>query len=193
MTSSEETNAIFDRILAGQATEADIYTLRLELQQGKYRIEAEQLSANEIHIGDRIYNGIDAETLRLILRKIRDSQANVETIKQAVQEVLQSLKPPLPSLEEQEKAVRQFLGSVYERFSSVEFLHRRGEKVALRDQYIPIQVTLDKQPEKSSAGRYLGYVESEAELQRAYALKKEDDQREQVDWQEAKRLFEKLD
>ena len=194
MPSSEEINAIFDRILAGQATEVDIHALRLELQQGKYRIEAEQLNANEIHIGDRIYHGADAEALRRILREILAHQTDLETIKQALREVLRSSASRLPTVSpaEEKEAVCQFLRSVYERFSSVEFLHRRGEKVALCDQYIPIQVTLDKQPEKSSAGRYLGYVESEAELQRAYALKKEDDKREQIDWQEARKKHQRI-
>ena len=74
MPSSEEINAIFDRILASQATEADIHALRLELQQGKYRIDAEQLNANEIHIGDRIYHGADAEAIRAVLRSVLDEQ-----------------------------------------------------------------------------------------------------------------------
>ena len=194
MLTNEASNAIFDRILAGQAAEADIAKLRDELQRGKFNIEIESVTAGDFHLGDRIYNGIDAETLRRILREIRDSQADIETIKQAVREVLQSLKPPLPSLEEQRKAVCQFLRSVEERFNTVELLHRRGETIALKDQYIPIQVTLEKQREISSAGRYLGYLESEAELQRAYALKRENEEnkREQVDWQEAKKQHQRI-
>ena len=194
MLTNEASNAIFDRILADQATEADIAKLRDELQRGKFNIEIESVTAGDFHLGDRIYNGIDAETLRRILREIRDSRADIETVKQAVREVLQSLKPPLPSLEEQRKAVCQFLRSVEERFNAVELLHRRGETIALKDQYIPIQVTLEKQREVSSAGRYLGYLESEAELQRAYALKRENEEnkREQVDWQEAKKQHQRI-
>ena len=96
MPSSEEINAIFDRILAGQATEADIHALRLELQQGKYRIEAEQLNANEIHIGDRIYHGADAEAIRAVLHSVLEEQ----------QKLLEQQRAKRPRLE------RDFLGMV---------------------------------------------------------------------------------
>ena len=96
MPSSEEINAIFDRILAGQATDADIHALRLELQQGKYRIEAEQLNANEIHIGDRIYHGADAEAIRAVLGSVLDEQ----------QKLLEQQRAKRPRLE------RDFLGMV---------------------------------------------------------------------------------
>ena len=194
MLTNEASNAIFDRILVGQATETDIAALRHELQGGRFNVEIGSVTAGDFQIGDRIYNGIDAETLRRILREIQDNQADLETIKQAVREVLQSLEPPRPGLKEQREAVCQFLQSVEERFNGVELLHRRGETIALKDQYIPIQVTLEKQREVSSAGRYLGYLESEAELQRAYALKREteENKREQVDWQEAKKQHQRI-
>ncbi|MCY7392683.1 MAG: NACHT domain-containing protein, partial [Leptolyngbyaceae cyanobacterium CAN_BIN12] len=94
MPSPEEINAIFDRSLAGQATEADIRALRLELQQGKYRIDAEQLNANEIHIGDRIYYGADAEAIKTVLRSVLDEQ----------QKLLEQQRAKRPRIE------RDFLG-----------------------------------------------------------------------------------
>lgn len=186
MLTPEELDAILERILANKATEQDVAALRrslkldgeivqIGLQQGQYNVTIGNVKGQDIQFGDRIYHGVDAEAIRKILR-----------------EMLGTVELLPPSLEEQQEAVCQFLQSIYERFSSVEFLHRRGEKIALRDQYIPIQVTLDKQPEKSSAGRYLGYVESEAELQRAYAFKKEDEKRTQVDWQEAKKSHQRI-
>lgn len=96
MTSPEEINAILDRSLAGQATEADIHALRLELQQGKYRIDAEQLNANEIHIGDRIYYGADAEAIKTVLRSVLDEQ----------QKLLEQQRAKRPRIE------RDFLGMV---------------------------------------------------------------------------------
>ena len=96
MLTPEETNAIFDRILAGQATETDINALRLELQQGKYRIEAEQLNAHELHIGDRIYYGADAETIKAVLRSALDEQ----------QKLLAQQRTKRPRLE------RNFLGMI---------------------------------------------------------------------------------
>ncbi|MCY7277558.1 MAG: NACHT domain-containing protein [Phormidesmis sp. CAN_BIN44] len=186
MLTPEEFEAVLERIRTGSATEEDLAdlsrSLKLEgeivqigLQQGQYNVTIGNVEGQDIQFGDRIYQGVDAETIRKILREVLG---------------ITELLPP--SLEEQQEVVCHFLQSVHERFSSVEFLHRRGEKVALRDQYIPIQVTLDKQPEKSSARRYLGYVESEAELQRAYAFKKEDEKRTQVDWQEAKKKHQRI-
>ncbi|MBD2459246.1 hypothetical protein H6G80_35070 [Nostoc sp. FACHB-87] len=76
MTSPEELNPILERIVKHQHTESDISLLRQWLsngsqivsQQGKYAVNLGQ--GQEIHIGDRIYQGTDAETIRQIVRNI---------------------------------------------------------------------------------------------------------------------------
>lgn len=156
MPSSEEINAIFDRILAGQATEADIHALRLELQQGKYRIEAEQLNANEIHIGDRIYHGADARTIQKTFREAMGL-------------------PELHPLSEEEKreAVSDLLKAIEndDRFKYIRLFHT-SQPIVLKEQFIPIQVTLERHY-KHELETTWNYAESEAELKRVYALKGE--------------------
>ncbi|AVH63784.1 NACHT domain-containing protein [Nostoc sp. 'Peltigera membranacea cyanobiont' N6] len=76
MTTPEELNAILERIVKKQQTEADITVLRTWLsgsgqivsQQGKYAVNLGQ--GQEIHIGDRIYQGADAEIIREIVRSL---------------------------------------------------------------------------------------------------------------------------
>ncbi len=76
MISPEELNSILERITAGQQTEADITDLRQLLssngqnisQIGKYAVNLRQ--GQDIQIGDRIYQGVDAEAIRQIFRSI---------------------------------------------------------------------------------------------------------------------------
>ncbi len=76
MTSPEELNTILERIVKHQHTESDIELLRQWLsgggqivsQQGKYAVNLGQ--GQEIHIGDRIYQGADAEAIQQIVRNI---------------------------------------------------------------------------------------------------------------------------
>ena len=66
----EEFEAILERILANDATETDVATLRrslkqsgkvvqIELQQEKLSLDIEQISGGEIQFGDRTYYGAD--------------------------------------------------------------------------------------------------------------------------------------
>jgi hypothetical protein len=72
---TDDINAIFDRIIANeQHTEADRDRLRELLdgsrqlvQSGKYTINLEQ--GQDIHIGDRIYQGTNAKTIQAILQQ----------------------------------------------------------------------------------------------------------------------------
>jgi hypothetical protein len=65
---------IFERIAQHRQTEADMAILRQHLstggkiisQQGKYAVNLGQ--GQDIHVGDRIYQGADAETIRTIVR-----------------------------------------------------------------------------------------------------------------------------
>jgi hypothetical protein len=77
MLSPAEIEAILTRIAQGNATEADWAALRRHLlidpatrtvQIGKYNVQIEQ--GQDIHIGDRIYQGPDAETLRQAFRQV---------------------------------------------------------------------------------------------------------------------------
>jgi hypothetical protein len=76
MTTPEELNAILERIVKTQQAEGDITVLRKWLsgvsqivsQQGKYAVNLGQ--GQDIHIGDRIYQGADAKIIREIIRSL---------------------------------------------------------------------------------------------------------------------------
>lgn len=74
-TASDDQLAIVDRIVSGKHAETDIAALRRLLsssdrqsllQLGKYGINVGQ--GQDIQIGDRIYKGADAETIRKIIQ-----------------------------------------------------------------------------------------------------------------------------
>ncbi|PSB01627.1 phosphorylase family protein [Merismopedia glauca] len=87
MTNPEELNAILDRLVQHEQTDADLTVLRQWLsgggqiasQLGKYNVNLGQ--GQDIHVGDRIYQGVDAQTIREI-----------------VQSILQDLQAPPPGL-----------------------------------------------------------------------------------------------
>jgi len=93
----------------------------------------------------------------------------------------------------QKNAVCQFLEDIEndERFKYIEFFHT-PQKVVLKEQYISIEVTLDAK--RKDVESFWGYVESETELKRAYALKGtgEESQRSQVSWKEATKDYQRL-
>jgi predicted NACHT family NTPase len=77
MADSWELLTILDCILNGSANEGDIARLRQSLttsdgknvvQLGKYNVNI--ADAKDIHIGDKVYKGADAETIRTILREV---------------------------------------------------------------------------------------------------------------------------
>jgi HEAT repeat protein len=90
-------------------------------------------------------------------------------------------------------AVCQFLEDIEndERFKYIGFFHTPQE-VVLKEQYISIEVTLEAK--RKDVESFWGYVESETELQRAYALKGmgEEFQRSQVAWKEARKQYQRL-
>ena len=78
MINREELIAIIDRLLNGQQTPSDLEQLRQSLslndnvvqwvsQEGKFNTNIGQITGGEIHLGDRIYQGTDAQTLQKIL------------------------------------------------------------------------------------------------------------------------------
>ncbi|MHC5779945.1 NACHT domain-containing protein [Nostoc sp.] len=105
MTSPEELNSLLERIVKHQHTESDIALLRQWLssssqivsQQGKYAVNLGQ--GQEIHIGDRIYQGADAELIREIVRSLLEElkatgqfTAFKEHNQQSVDELVQQVR-----------------------------------------------------------------------------------------------------
>jgi hypothetical protein len=89
-------------------------------------------------------------------------------------------------LEPQKNAVCQFLQEIEDKFNSIRFFHTKEQKISLKEQYIPIQVTLETK--RKDVESFLGYAESEEDYKRVYAHKGSDEsQRSQVDWEEAKK------
>ncbi|MBD2472990.1 NB-ARC domain-containing protein, partial [Nostoc sp. FACHB-145] len=81
MANHDHLSDILDRILNGNQTEADIDQLRRSLkivegvvqsvtQTGKFNTNIGQITGGDVHLGDRIYQGTDAETLRQVLREV---------------------------------------------------------------------------------------------------------------------------
>ncbi|MBC1238094.1 hypothetical protein [Nostoc sp. 2RC] len=112
MTTLEELNAILERIVKKQQTEADITVLQKWLsgsgqivsQQGKYPVNLGQ--GQEIHIGDtfgglclRTYYGADTEIIREIIRSLLEElkgtgqfTAFKEQNQQSVDELVQKVR-----------------------------------------------------------------------------------------------------
>ncbi|MBD2459114.1 hypothetical protein H6G80_34330 [Nostoc sp. FACHB-87] len=81
MANHDHLSEILDRILKGNQTEADIEQLRRSLkiadgvvqsvtQTGKFNTNIGQITGGDVHLGDRIYQGTDAETLKKVLQEV---------------------------------------------------------------------------------------------------------------------------
>ena len=95
-------------------------------------------------------------------------------------------------LEPRKNAVCRFLEEIEEEFKYMKLFHSPQE-IVLEDQYIPIDVTLERKYRHEVETSW-GYAESEEELKRAYALKGVDveSQPSQVPWEEAKKEHQKI-
>jgi HEAT repeat protein/energy-coupling factor transporter ATP-binding protein EcfA2 len=99
---------------------------------------------------------------------------------------------PVPNEQTQKNAVCCFLAEIEDRFKYIRLLHIREQRIVLQDQYIPIQVTLERKY-KHDVETIFSYAESDAELKRVYALKHQEDlQPKQVDWAEAKKQHQRI-
>lgn len=88
MSSHPDLNDIFDRLAKREQTDSDIQSLRqlLQVREGQNTVQIGKYNVNiaegrDIHIGDRIYQGVDAKTIREILREIlarREREINVD-------------------------------------------------------------------------------------------------------------------
>jgi len=85
MAERDELMAILDRILSGRRDEEDIAKLRQSLsmagsvlqlvsQDGKFNTNIGQITGGEVHLGDKIYKGTDANTIRAILLEVLPPQ-----------------------------------------------------------------------------------------------------------------------
>ncbi|MBE8969356.1 hypothetical protein IQ277_25000, partial [Nostocales cyanobacterium LEGE 12452] len=81
MANHDHLSEILDRILKGNQTEPDIEQLRRSLkladgvvqsvsQTGKFNTNIGQITGGDVHLGDRIYQGTDAETLKKVLQEV---------------------------------------------------------------------------------------------------------------------------
>jgi hypothetical protein len=85
MTEQDELMAILDRLLSGRRDEKDVAKLRQSLsmagnvlqlvsQDGKFNTNIGQITGGEIHFGDRIYQGADAEVIQRVLQDAFDAR-----------------------------------------------------------------------------------------------------------------------
>ncbi len=92
-------------------------------------------------------------------------------------------------LEPEKNAVCQFLQEIEDKFNTIIFFHIKEKKISLKEQYIPIQVTIETK--RRDGKSFFGYAETEEEGRRAYALKRfEESQQSQVDWKEANKQYQ---
>jgi HEAT repeat protein/phage terminase Nu1 subunit (DNA packaging protein) len=97
-----------------------------------------------------------------------------------------------PVEQNQQDAVYCFLEEIENNFKYDKLLHIPEQPIILKDQYIRIQVTLERRYTHAVETTW-GYAESEAELKRAYALKRlEESQPSQVEWKEAKKQHQRI-
>ena len=89
MTAPDDPFVILDRIATGNPTEADLELIRQLLtpsgnhnivQLGKYDVNLGH-GQGDIHIGDRIYQGADAETIREIIRAVVQEFQETDKVK----------------------------------------------------------------------------------------------------------------
>jgi len=131
----------------------------------------------------------------VVINQNADPTELAETLHYLLQKMRQADSTPELSPEELRAATLAFLQDVESKFSETRLFHAK-QPVVLKDQYVPIQVTLE--PHKREVETLRGYWETEEELKRAYALKggeekaQEELKRQQVDWQEAKQKHQRI-
>jgi len=97
-----------------------------------------------------------------------------------------------PSEEAKKQVVCHFLKHIEYKFKYISLIHRREQPIILQDQYIPIQVTLERQYRHEFETSW-GYFESETELKRAYAFKRSEESKPtQMDWKQAKKQHQQI-
>ncbi len=104
-----------------------------------------------------------------------------------ISEILEQL-----GLEPQKNAVANFLAEIEQQYKFIRLFHT-AQEIVLQDQYIPIQVTLERKY-RHEVESFWGYLESEAEAKRAYAFKGfgEESRQVEVDWEKARKEHQKI-
>ncbi|HEY9656846.1 MAG TPA: NACHT domain-containing protein, partial [Allocoleopsis sp.] len=107
------------------------------------------------------------------------------------------IKPLWLDPEVERQAVRDLLKAIENGFNTIQLFHT-NEPIVLKDQYIPVQVTLERRY-KHAVETIGGYAESEAELRQIYAMKGSSEEkiekeikRQQVDWEEVRRQHSRI-
>ncbi|MUG95789.1 hypothetical protein F7734_26905 [Scytonema sp. UIC 10036] len=107
MINSDNIKSIFERLIKGRLTKKDVHILRDAIDSNtnqdviqignKYAVNIGN-STGSINLGDNItYQGVDAETIREILRSLRDIQKQKPLVSNG--EILSILRRKYPSLE----------------------------------------------------------------------------------------------
>ncbi|MEA5467813.1 HEAT repeat domain-containing protein [Spirulina sp. 06S082] len=97
------------------------------------------------------------------------------------------------NLEPKQQVIRQFLEEIEEKVKYLRLFHVPQERILLQEQYIEIQVTLERKF-RHEFETMRGYAESEIDNQRIYALKGmgQEKERTQVNWQEARKEHQRM-
>lgn len=111
MTKNSNLNDIIQRILNSTQTDSDIEVLRQwlnsggiqNIQVGKYNVSIGQ--GQDIHIGDRTYQGLDAEAIREVTRSVLRG-ANATDIREVVRSILKEEFQGLAQQENPQSSVR---------------------------------------------------------------------------------------
>ena len=179
MITSEQLQQILTRISQGNERTEDLETLNETLLSGEkltFQVGKNVVNIGKgegIQIGDKhIYQGSDLKTIQ-------------ESFRLELQKAF-SLEPELSPIEVSE-AICDFLKDVEKKFKDLKLFHV-AQTVELEDQYVPIQVTLERRYQKHSED-FRSYAEAEEDTKRLYAMKGdlEKFERSQVDWQVAKK------
>lgn len=112
MPNRSNPNEIIQRIFNGNQTDDDVKTLRQwlnsggiqNLQVGKYNINIGK--GDNIHIGDKTYQGIDAEAIREVARAVING-SNATQIREVVRSILKEEFPDLSQAENSQSLSRK--------------------------------------------------------------------------------------
>ena len=128
---------------------------------------------------------------QVVINQGTDPEGLAKMFRSLLQERQQVGSTPELSPEKLWAAMLAFLQDVENKFKETRLFHTK-HPIILKDQYIPIQVTLE--PHKRDVETLRGYWETEEELKRAYALKggEEELKRQQIDWQKAKQKHQRI-
>ncbi|BAZ47716.1 peptidase C14 caspase catalytic subunit p20 [Nostoc sp. NIES-4103] len=163
MLTPDELKVLIEKLAAGIATDEEIEILR------KADGDSDQII---LQIAQNITNVNHAQNSQFGDRIYLESEA------------LQSLNQhQTPSQEVQRQHVRQFLEEIENSLKFITLSHKQ-QPISIKDQYIPVQVTLERHYQNEVESTYI-YTELDYNFKSFYKPKKKskEAQQEQVDWQ----------